>query len=91
MSANETTWRKPPPVKKPRSNTGVLGISETMTWKHGKGYACFQAEAGRARTKKFVYGTRYTRAQAFELAKHWRAQRGGPLTTNETTVALLGL
>lgn len=56
---------------KPRSNTGLLGISETVMWRHSKPYDCFCVSLdrdGKHRSKRVLYGRTRTRERALREA-----------------------
>ena len=54
----------------PRSNTGLLGITETTKWSHGKPKPCFQVTLGDPRhsTRRFNYTTFGQRETALQKA-----------------------
>lgn len=54
----------------PRSNTGLLGITEVTKWNHGKPQPCFQVTLGDPRhsTRRFNYTTFSQREKALKKA-----------------------
>lgn len=66
------------PTPAARSNTGVVGVSETTMWRGNYSYPCFIvgcSREGKRTNKRFVYGGRATsisRAEAFQRAVAYR-------------------
>jgi hypothetical protein len=56
-----------------RSNTDVVGITETTHWNHGHEYRKFNVHTGGC-NKGFYFGRRRSRADAFNLALNHRAK-----------------
>lgn len=56
-----------------RSNTDVVGITETTHWNHGHEYRKFNVHVA-GRNKGFYFGRRCSREQAFTAAVNHRAQ-----------------
>lgn len=54
----------------PRSNTGLLGITEVIKWSHGKPQTCFQVTCGdpRQNTRRFSFTTISQRDKALAEA-----------------------
>lgn len=68
------------PHKTAYSNTGVVGVSETVAWHHSRPYPCFIASwsvSGRNRTKRFYYGDQRPRAAALQQAIALRSKMVG--------------
>ena len=72
----KTTPPKPSPA--PRSNTGILGVSETTQWRRGHPYPVFLASwtdpNGKRRYKRIIYGANRPRSQALKEAIAAREQ-----------------
>lgn len=64
---------------KPRSNTGIAGISETTKWSHGKPYETFSVsfKRGAVGMKRFRYRTLGDRSRALRKAIAYRARIAG--------------
>jgi hypothetical protein len=64
---------------KPRSNTGLCGISETTKWSHGRPYECFSVsfQRGAVGMKRFRYRTPGDRSRALRDAVAYRARLSG--------------
>lgn len=61
-----------------RSNTGVMGISETTFWDRSHARPCYAVnwrENGRRKTKRFFFHNTPTKTAAFEAAKRLRAAK----------------
>jgi len=56
-----------------RSNTGIIGITDTVKWNRGRPHDCFHvALFGRPSAKRIYYGTCRPRAVAFAIARQLR-------------------
>ncbi len=70
---------------KPRSNTGISGISETVTWSHGRAYDCFNVSWNfnapdgrrRMRMKRVYFKTWSEREAALQRAIALREEKTG--------------
>jgi hypothetical protein len=65
---------------KPRSNTGVAGVTELVHWTGGKPRSCFQVTAGSPRPgwmRRFFYETFADRQRQFVRAIKHRARLAG--------------
>jgi hypothetical protein len=65
--------QRPRTARHARSNTDVVGITETTHWNHGHEYRKFNVLCG-GRCKGFYFGRRRSRTEAFHLALEHRAK-----------------
>ena len=77
-------------IPRPKSNTGVTGISEVTKWFHSKPYDCFSVTAGHPRkgVHRFFYRTLADRPRAWREAVAARARLLG-VTEAEVTKGVL--
>lgn len=81
------------PHRRGWSNTGIVGISELVTWRRCRSYNCFSVSwsvEGHGHTKRFLFGHKGgdTRADALQSAINHREQMTGqPAARSEVLYA----
>lgn len=81
------------PHRRGWSNSGIVGISELVTWRRARSYNCFSvswSDHSQGHTKRFLFGHRGgdTRAEALQAAIHHREQMTGePVAKSEVLYA----
>ena len=66
--------------QRPRSNTGISGLSEVTKWFHNQPYNCFQVTVGKSNTNppvRFHYRGTSGRLVAFHKALAYRVKQTG--------------
>ena len=69
-----------PSGQRPRSNTGISGLSEVTKWFHNQPYNCFQVTVGKSNTNppvRFHYRGTSGRLVAFHKALAYRVKHTG--------------